>query len=180
MKEEWKDVVGYEEYFQVSDHGNVRSKRTNKILKQHKRKNGYKTIATKIGGRNGTALCFKVHRLVAEAFLEPPSKEMIDYCTKQGYGVVLVCHKNDIKDDNCKNNLKWGTSKDNSEDAIRNGCIPESTEMTHSKLSKEEIMFIRNNYKYRDKEFGCKALGERYGIHKSNISRALNKISYKI
>jgi len=47
MQEEvWKDVVGFEEYFMVSNLGNVWSKRTDKILKQHVRKDGRVTIAT--------------------------------------------------------------------------------------------------------------------------------------
>ena len=48
--EVWKDVVGYEDYFKVSNPGNVYSKRSNKILKQNLHVNGYYTIATKIGG----------------------------------------------------------------------------------------------------------------------------------
>ena len=46
--EVWKDVVGYEQRYQVSNLGRVYSKITKKILKQNLHTNGYFTIATKI------------------------------------------------------------------------------------------------------------------------------------
>lgn len=65
----FKDVVGFEEYFSISDDGKIFSKRTNKELKQTISKTGYLTVATKIGGRNGLNKCFKIHILVAKAFI---------------------------------------------------------------------------------------------------------------
>jgi hypothetical protein len=42
MDVEWKAVVGFEEYFKVSNFGEVFSLRSGKILKQHTKRNGYK------------------------------------------------------------------------------------------------------------------------------------------
>ena len=54
--EVWKDVVGFESLFLVSNFGEVYSKRSSKILKQNLHSNGYFTIATKIGGRKGKSI----------------------------------------------------------------------------------------------------------------------------
>ena len=55
MEEIFKDVIGYEDYFKISNHGNLFSKRSNRLLKQNLTAKGYHTVATKIGGKN---LCF--------------------------------------------------------------------------------------------------------------------------
>jgi len=117
----WKDVVGFEDYFKVSDCGQVYSKRTSKILKQNKRKNGYLTIATRIGGRDGQLYCFKVHRLVAEAFLPEPDEYLTEWAKYSHYGVVLVNHKDGDKANNHSNNLEWVTAKGNSRHAYEIG-----------------------------------------------------------
>ena len=66
--EEWRDVIGYENYFRVSNLGRIFSKRTNKIIKLVVSKQGYYTFSTRFNGRKSKPHCFRVHRLVAEAF----------------------------------------------------------------------------------------------------------------
>lgn len=51
--EEWRDVVGYEQYFQVSNFGRVYSKRTSKILKQTISKTGYYIFFNKVRWQKG-------------------------------------------------------------------------------------------------------------------------------
>lgn len=51
--EEWRDVVGYEEHFQVSNKGRIFSKRTNKILVLGINQKGYNVLSTRIGGSWG-------------------------------------------------------------------------------------------------------------------------------
>lgn len=183
MQEEvWKDVVGFEQYFQVSNIGRVFSKRTNIILNQWERKNGYMTIATTIGGRNGINYCFKVHRLVAEAFLEPPSEELIEKCSNEHHGKVLVLHKDHNKKNNNVENLKWGTNLENMleynatekfQEVVRANS---GTLCVQSKLTKEDVEYIREVYIPRDKEFGCRALSRQFGMsHKSILNVILNR-----
>ena len=97
----WKDVVGFEDYFMVSDCGDVWSKRTNKVLKQRYNKSGYLVISTKIGGRKGRNHCFRVHRLVAEAFVSNPDNKPV------------VNHIDGIKGNNHVSNLEWCTPQEN-------------------------------------------------------------------
>lgn len=47
----------------------------------------------------------RVHRLVAEMFLEPPSKQLIEECAKAGVGYVPVNHKDNNHVNNCVENL---------------------------------------------------------------------------
>lgn len=111
MIDKFKDVVGYEEFFSVSEDGRVYSKRTCKVLKQTLHINGYWTIATKIGGRLGVPKCFKVHRLVAEAFIENPKNK------------PFVNHIDGNKQNNSVGNLEWVTNAENIQHAISIGLI---------------------------------------------------------
>lgn len=97
MKEIWKDVVGYEGQYQVSDLGNVRSVNwgnrgftKNLYLKPHNR--GYLQVEL---FRDGTRKTFMVHRLVAQAFIENPNN------------LPLVNHKDENKYNNTPDNLEW-------------------------------------------------------------------------
>lgn len=64
--EEWKNVIGYEGLYEVSDKGNVRNVRRNTLLKLLKNKYGYIQVYLY---KNGIRTVFTVHRLVAQAFL---------------------------------------------------------------------------------------------------------------
>ena len=90
-------IDGYENYF-ISNFGNVKNVKTNKILKPGNDKNGYKLINL---CKNGKVKTFTVHRLVAIAFLEnPDNKQMID-------------HIDENKSNNNVKNLRWATNQEN-------------------------------------------------------------------
>ncbi len=106
MAEIWKDVVGYEGLYQVSDRGRIKSicsyvrlqngelmKKKPHILKLQDRC-GYKLVNLFKGGRSHT---LNIHRLVAEAFLPNPHR----------YSVVN--HKDENKSNNSLSNLEWCT-----------------------------------------------------------------------
>lgn len=116
MKEEWKDIFGYEGLYQVSNMGEVRSlvnqarhkRKIPKILKAHKDGKGYLRI--KVSKKQKTQT-FKVHRLVAQAFIPNPKDKL------------QVNHKNCIKTDNKVSNLEWVTNEENREHAKKNGIL---------------------------------------------------------
>lgn len=99
----WKDVVGYECKYMVSNMGRVKSLNYNntgkeKILKPFKNRKGYLQV---ILCKNNKIKKFLVHRLVAASFIpNTENKPCID-------------HINTIKDDNRACNLKWCTAKEN-------------------------------------------------------------------
>ena len=107
MSEEWRDVVGYEGLYQVSDQGRVKSLKWNKerILKPSMDKDGYLLVTLCAGGKPKT---LKVHRLVCEAFHENLENKSD------------VNHLNEIKTDNRASNLEWCTRRDNINHGSRN------------------------------------------------------------
>jgi len=185
MQEEvWKDVVGFEQYFMVSNLGRIYTKRSSKILKTRKNKTGYWIFTTRLSGRKSKANTFRVHRLVAEAFLEPPSEDLIQECSKTVYGVVIVRHIDNNKDNNCANNLLWGTYKDNSQDMLNSGYyIPgkgtRGLQSTVAKLTADQVRYIRENYKRGCKVNGCRAIAKKLGVGHHVVSDVIIGQSYK-
>ena len=103
MKEIWKDIKGYENKYQISNLGRVKSlnylrTKKEKILKSHFDKDGYLILNL---CKNGKIKNVRVHRLVAEAFLSNP----------RNYNVIN--HKDENKQNNNINNLEWCSMKYN-------------------------------------------------------------------
>lgn len=98
----WKDIEGYEGYYQVSNEGIVKSLRRNKILKPYTNR-GYEYVVFSVGNKRKT---IRVHRLVAEAFIpNPQNKPCVD-------------HINTVRNDNRVENLRWTTHKENSNNEL--------------------------------------------------------------
>ena len=99
-EEEWRDVLGFEELYQVSNLGNVRTVKRGEatVMSQEEQWNGYLSVHLRNKGVERRA---SVHRLVAEAFIPNPD------------GLRDVNHKNGIKTDNRVENLEWLSHSDN-------------------------------------------------------------------
>ena len=107
----WKDVQGYEDLYQVSNLGRVRSVdriayrsdgikmfRAGKVLKLRRKDNGY--IVADLW-KNNKGHGKYVHRLVAQAFVP------------NDYELPVIDHLNCVRDDNRPANLEWVTYSEN-------------------------------------------------------------------
>ena len=90
----WLPVNGYENYYMISSHGDIYSKRLKRLLKPHKAKSGYLYISLRGDGKNKF---MTMHRLIAMHFV-PGYKEGL-----------CVNHIDENKSNNSANNLEWCT-----------------------------------------------------------------------
>ena len=116
----WKPIKGFP-YYEISNYGNVRSldKKVNsihgtrickgKLLKTHqnKKRDGYCYVSLANGKKTHSS--FRVHRLVAEAFIPNP------------YNKPQVNHIDGDVTNNNVNNLEWVTAKENIQWTIKCG-----------------------------------------------------------
>lgn len=94
--EEWRDIVGYEGLYKISNVGNVMNNK-GRILKLMLT-NGYPTVNLY---KNRKMRSLSVHRLVAEAFIPNPMS------------LPIVNHKDENKVNNSVDNLEWCTKQYN-------------------------------------------------------------------
>ena len=131
-KEEfWKDIAGYEGLYQVSNFGRVRSAdRIDRYGREYKGKiltpctdnQGYLHIALHNNGKRKTV---RVHRLVAEAFINNT-----DNCK-------YINHKDENKQNNNAENLEWCSAKYNCNYGSRVSRIKNKLNVGVIQLSKD-------------------------------------------
>lgn len=138
-KEIWKDISGYEGLYQVSNLGRVKRlewKRFSlgkwqtikeKILKQTISTTGYWHISL---NKNGKHYTYKVHRLVAEAFIPNPDN------------LPCINHKDNNPLNNNVKNLEWCTYKYNNNYGNHNEKLRQSR--LGKKASEEAKQKMRN------------------------------------
>ena len=164
MREIWKDVKGYEGYYQVSNLGRVKSLDRNydvinklgfkqrinskgRIRIPQKGSNGYLFVSLSKDNKIKQIL---IHRMVAIAFLPNPDD------------LPEVNHKDECITNNAVNNLEWCTSKYNANYGTRNErCFPKAQCKAVNQYSKDGKFIKRWN-----------SLGDAYrtlGIDRSQI-----------
>lgn len=162
MQEEeiWQPIVGYENLYEISNLGRIRSVDRYVIYPNiktpHLHKGRYLSPEVNVNGhlrvtlsKNGKTARFFLHRLVASQFCD-------------GYAEGLVVnHKNGIKTDNRYTNLEWCTVADNVKHAVETGLWDRRCERgTGAKLTREQALFIRQNKGVKKK----KTLAEQFNV----------------
>lgn len=103
MKIVWKTIANHDNY-EVNRLGDIRNKKTKKILKPFDDKRGY--LRVKLDGKN-----VKVHIIVATTFLPNPENKPV------------VNHKHGNKHDNRASQLEYVTYSENTKHAWQTGLI---------------------------------------------------------
>ena len=174
--EEWRGIPDYEGYYEVSNLGRVRSverlvpharhgltKQQSKILRPAIT-DGYYKVALSMDRRLRS---FRVHRLVAQAFIDNPSE------------LPEVNHKDGDKLNNNASNLEWCTHAQNIQHAFDNGLAIALRGATNgnSKLTEESVLAIRSEYDYG--KVTLMKLAGKYGCSKRNVLDIVHKRIWK-
>lgn len=158
MEEIWKDVFNSDKY-EISNLGRFRNKRTGYIRKPHMDGCGY--LQCSYQDNDGNMRYGRINRLVAKAFIPNPDNKS------------TVNHKDGIKTNNRVDNLEWATKEEQMVHAYKLGLKKPMCGVNHPshKLSKEDVLYIREHYKSHDKEFGMVALAKKFGVSEATIQR---------
>lgn len=167
--EEWRPVAGYEGLYEVSDAGRVKSlnrvvvgsngieRRVHgKLLNGRLSPAGYRVVNL-CGDKNADRL---IHRLVAEAFLEPdsdPERNIVD-------------HINAIRTDNRLENLRWVTQKENVQHAIDMGNLDLKKNVEASCKTNRKPVIRNDGVVYPSIVDAAKATG----VHAVSVGQVLN------
>ena len=165
----WKDIKGYEGFYQVSNLGRVRSLERDvfnyrgtlmhhmeeKILVQRIGKRGYAYVNLYL---NGKYKSIQTHRLVALAFIPNPENK------------PQVNHKDEVKTNNVVDNLEWCTSKYNINYGTRiQRCVQNRKSQKLGNHPRAKPVFCEE----LNKTFDCaKRVEEELGIWGTSIGKA--------
>mgnify|MGYP000170947523 CR=1 FL=1 len=170
LSEQWKPVLGFEGYYEVSDLGRVRSlDRTivnslgrvcrvrGQLLSACKNRKGYFKVSLFRNNRETTS---EVHRLVAEAFHGPcpPNHE--------------TRHLDGVRDNNCASNLRYGTAKQNQHDRRAHGTSMQGESHQGSKLTDDQLTQVRDTYLRG--EHTMRQVGELFGVGATTVFRVVS------
>lgn len=163
LNEIWKDVQGYENRYQISNIGRVKSLERmvghytgglmflrSRILKHGKGRYPY-IILINDGKRN----TLKIHRMVAIAFIPNPNNK------------PSVNHINGLRDDNRVENLEWCTHKENMKHAADTGLKYLGENHPNSKLTKEDVIKIKKRISSGEP---LRSIANNYSVNRANIS----------
>lgn len=157
MEEVWKNIEGYDDY-QVSNLGRVKSTQYHngtyeRLLKPCKDKYCYLSVRLY---KNGKGKMNKVHRLVAQAFLDNPDN------------LPFINHRDECKTNNVVENLEWCDRKYNNTYGSRNQRIADK--LINGKESKTVYQYTLDG-EFLAEYPSTMEVKRQLGYAQSNISR---------
>ena len=165
-QEEWKNLIGFEYRYDISNLGRIKSLNYNhtkkpRLLKQNIDKYGYFTVCL----FNKKRFYLKIHRLVGIHFI-PNANNLPE-----------INHKKGVKSDNAFYSLEWITTADNIRESLRLKLkvMPNGENCHWSKLTKEEALKI----KYHHVLMTNLELAKKYNVSRTTISAIRNNKNWK-
>ena len=154
----WKDAVGFEGYYEVSNQGNVRRIGRNKLLAKTRDKDGYIVHCFSVNNKRYNVMA---HKLVIEAFTGPCP---IGQVTR---------HRDGSRNNNNITNLHYGTPAENSADMVQQGTQTKGSASHLAKLTEQDVLAIRTS------SLSQIELAEFYGVSQGNISQILSRTTWR-
>ncbi len=151
MEEEYRILNTIDSKYAISNLGNIKNIKTNRILKPEITNKGYCKINLSI---NGVRKKFYIHRLVAMMFIENNNPDIKNN----------VNHKDGNKLNNRAENLEWVTSSENQIHAIKTGLKPQSIPIIAINLTTNEKQGFES----------IKDCANKLGLYTNGIRRVLN------
>ena len=130
MQEVWKVVNGFEDYYEVSNLGNIRTS-YGTLLKPFVNNKGYKCTKFQVNNHITNIL---VHRLVAKHFVDNP------------FNYPCVDHLDSNRQNNVFTNLEWVTHKENMQRASQRGSFKNQKNRLGHKLSRSTSKYHGVSY----------------------------------
>lgn len=165
-QEQWKDVIGHEELYSVSDQGGIFCKGRNKYyIFSDKYKQRYRRAC--LTDKNKKVFYASVHRLVAEHFIPNPNN------------LLEVNHINGIKYDNNAENLEWCTRQENINHSHKTGLavIARGNRLPQTKLTEVQVLEIRA--RYIPNVYGRERLAKDYNVSPEAIRQVIKRTAWK-
>ena len=171
-----KPIESFETLYEIDDLGNVYSlpkKRPTpttiyytkeRMLKPYVSEKGYLLVDLR-GHEKRTIKT--VHRLVAEAFIPNPENK------------PQVNHIDGNKQNNCVDNLEWCTNSENQIHAFKSGLQKGNFKHHNSKLSYEDVVYIKNHYVKNKRGCGMRILAKKFNVSCKSIKQIITGKSYK-
>lgn len=164
--EQWRDVIGFDSIYKISDLGRVKSLKFNKerILTQIKTTGGYLDVGLH-KNKYFKKERLKVHRLVAIAFIPNPENK------------PEVNHKKGFTKYNVMSQLEWVTSTENQLHAYRTGLRTslKGNKVNSCKLNEKDVLKIRRIGNSISKA----EIARMFGVTDVNIGCILRRITWK-
>lgn len=158
IMEEWRDIVGFEGLYKVSNFGNIMTVKTGKIKKPTCDKKDNR-LAVLLWKENKCKL-IRVHRAVIIAFKGAAPEGM------------ECCHNDGNNQNNHIDNLRWDTPQNNQLDRIKHGTSNRGERCAASKLTVEQVFEIREDNRPH------KEIAAQYNIRQSQVSRIKNRLRW--
>jgi hypothetical protein len=159
MEEQWKQILEYVNY-EVSSYGNVRNKKTGRILKPA-RNGGYLHVSL---SSNKIQKSFSVHQLIARCFIDnPENKPQVNHIDKDGTNNKL-------------SNLEWVTAAENTAHKLLTLEVKTNQNLKIWRVDKNSDEKLELYNSIYDASVWCVEHGYSPSTHnaRGNISYALN------
>ena len=157
--EEWRDAIGFEGFYKISNYGRILTVKSNTIKK---------LTIDKHDGRpycclwaNNKQAQVRPHKLVLEAFVGKRPEGM------------ECCHNDGNPQNNHLSNLRWDTAKNNHADKVRHGTTNRGENCGTAKLTGIQVDAIRQDTRLH------RLIALDYGVRANTISRIKSGVRWK-